>query len=174
MSFGITSHSVPRNAVVSLPGGRTLTAEELNELASASFGVEDPHEFLGQPELALENPTPKDPKKCTGEYGWPVKNNKTAAHIRQNHYRVVRPEELKADCKYPIATQDGAGGGQVEWENHILVEIEPSYFKRFYKDVAWRSTLQLAARAQAQQQAEAEAQGLNIKTHLDIQASRGF
>ena len=174
MSFGITSHSVSRDAVVSIPGGKTLTMAELSELASASFGTEDPHEFLGRPELALENPTPKNAKTGAGEYGWPVKNNKTAAHVRQNHYRIVRPSELKPDCKYPLATQDGVGEGQVEWENHIMVEIEPSYFKRFYTDVAWRSTLQLAARAQAQQQAEAESHGLPIKTHLDITASKGF
>lgn len=174
MSFGISSHSVPRSAVVSLPGGKTITSEELDELASASFGTEDPHEFLGRPELALQNPTPKNKKTGAGEYGWPIKDNKTAAHIRQKHYRLIRPVELREDCKYPLATQDGVGDGQVEWENHLMIEIEASYYKRFYMDTAWRSTLQLAARAQAQQQAEAEGQGLHIKTHLDITNSKGF
>lgn len=174
MSFGIQSHSIPTDAVVSLPGGKTLTMKELEDLDIGNFGFEDPHEFLGRPELALENPTPINEKTGEGHYGWPLKNNKTAAHVRQNHYRVVRPEELKEDCKYPIATQGGAGDGQVEWENHILVEIEPKYYKRFYRDTAWRSTIQLAQRALARMKADAAAAGLPITPTLNVQSVKGI
>lgn len=148
---------VPEDAVVSIPGGKTLNLKQLKDV---SFGYNDPHEFLGQPEKLLKN---VDPKK---HYGWPIKSNATQGKCRQGVYRVIRPEEIKDDTPYAIATQDGVGGGQVEWENHILVEYAEEYYKAHYEDAAWQGTLQLARRAQALQREAADKVGIPIQTHL--------
>lgn len=160
MTSGMTapgmSVGVPKDAVVSLPGGKTISLADLAKLREGGVGFsEDDTIFLGKPELLLKNPK----KGC--HYGWPLRSLSTAGKIRQRDYRKVTIEELREDTPYPVATQEGVGGGQVEWNNHVLVEMTDEVYQRRFVAPQWRGTEQLA-RLQERLNTKADQLGLHI------------
>lgn len=152
---------VPKDAVVSIPGGRTLTREELTKLREGSERVayEDAKIFLGRPDLLLKNP------RKGAHYGWPIRNNRTAGLCRSKQYRVVAPDELLENFPYEVSPR----GNQVEWECHILVEISDEAYQARYIAPAWQSTEQLA-RLRERLTAEADNQHLPITPMVTAKA----
>jgi hypothetical protein len=154
---------VPMGSVVSLPGGITITREQLEQLLEGSDPTvaENNAPFLGDPSILF-----REPKKGA-HYGWPIRNVATQGKCYSGAYRVVAPEELRDDIPFEVSKD----GSHVEWYNHILVEIQEDFYKKYFVLPAWRSTVQLA-RLQDFFAERAKAKGLSITPTVTMTASK--
>jgi hypothetical protein len=153
-----TSHTPPKDAVISIGNGLTLTLDELASVVregGENIDYNEAKRFLGDPSLILKNP------RKGAHYAWPVRNTRTAGLCRSKAYNVVPAEELMEDCPYDVRVR----GEQIEWENHILVEVSDAAYRQRFVVPQWRNTIQLA-HLRDRLQARANAQHLPIQTEV--------
>ena len=153
-----TTHGTSKDAVISIGNGVTLNQSDLSKLREAAEMVDyqDARAFLGKPEVLFSHPT------RGAHYAWPIKNSKTAGLCKGGMYRVVKPAEIKDDCPYEIVK---VSDRQIEWENHILVEISEAAYKTRFVSPMWKNTL-LLSKVREQFASAAARAGLPIQTEV--------
>jgi hypothetical protein len=133
----VQSRASEKDAVISIGNGITLTAEELQAVVregAENMEYNEAKRFLGDPSILLKNP------RKGAHYAFPIRDSRTAGICRSGVYKVVPSEELKEDCPFDVSVR----GKQIEWENHILVEISDEVYHQRFIVPQWRNTVQLA------------------------------